>query len=580
MYIETIPNRKSPPAILLRSGTRQGNKTVKKTHANLTHWPEDVVQALRRALDGKKLVAVDDVFRIVESTPHGHVRAILGVMDQLGIGKLLAPTASRERSIVLGLIAQRLINPLSKSAMGRCWADESIPVEKRKGAESTLAATLGIGDIHQEELYLAMDWLLERKPRIERKLADRHLSEGHRVLYDISSSSYYGLVCPLAKRGHNRDGQKLPSIVYGLLTDEDGCPVAIDVYAGNMSDSKTIPDQVEKIRESFGIQRIVLVGDRGMLTQTNIAQLEKYPEIGYLSALKSFAIKKLIGKGSIDMSLFDQQNLAEIESAAFPGERLVVCLNTLLREDRRRTRKELLNATIKNMEKLAKRVARRTQKPMTEGEIGEALGRIVNKQKMRKHIRWTIAKGHFEYTLDTEAIREEEQLDGLYVIRTKEKDSLLSPEDAVRAYKCLMQVEQAFRCLKSVDLRIRPIRHWTEDRVRAHIFLCMLSYYVEWHMRKSLSSVLFQDDELDDARWTRDPVEKAEPSHSVKDKKVLQHNSQGWPVCSFGEVIESLGRIVRDRCVFGENKKACETTRETEPNNYQRHIFELLKLKI
>lgn len=581
MYIETVPNRKSPPAILLRSGTRQGNKTLKQTHANLTHWPEDMVQALRRVLDGQKLVALDEVFKIVESTPHGHVRAILGVMNQLGIDKLLASIPSRERSLVMGLIAQRLINPLSKSAMGRCWADESTPdIAKRKGTESTLAATLGIGDVHPEEIYQAMDWLLERKPRIERKLADRHLSEGHRVLYDISSSSYYGRICPLAKRGHNRDGEKLPSIVYGLLTDEAGCPVAIDVYAGNMSDSKTIPDQVEKIRERFGLQRIVLVGDRGMLTQTNLTHLEQYPEIGYLSALKSTAIKKLMDEGSIDMSLFDQRNLAEIESPLFPGERLVVCLNPLLREDRRRTRKELLNATLENMAKLSKRVARRTRKPMTDGEIGEALGRIVNKYKMRKHIRWTITEGRFEYLLDTAAIHEEERLDGLYVIRTKEKVSMLSPEDAVRSYKCLMQVEQAFRCLKSVDLRIRPIRHWTEDRVRAHIFLCMLAYYVEWHMRKSLSTVLFQDDELDTARWTRDPVEKADPSPSVKAKKVLQNNSQGWPVCSFGEVLECLGRIARNRCVFGEHKTAYETIRETEPNPYQRHLFELLKLKI
>lgn len=579
MYIETIANRSSPPAVLLRSGTRQGRKTIKTTHANLTHWPPLVVQALRQAVEGKTLVDIEDVFHITQSTPHGHVQAILGIMRKLGVDRLISSTPSRERNLAMGLIAQRLIDPMSKSAIGRCWSDsKDVAIEKQRGAESTLAEELGIADVRPEEVYQAMDWILKRKPRIEKRLADRHLAEGHRALYDVSSSSYYGRVCALAKRGYNRDGEKLASIVYGLLTDEQGRPVAIDVYAGNTNDAKTVPDQLDKIRRGFGLRRIVLVGDRGMLTRTTLDQVAAYPELGYLSALNSAGIRALIQEGTIATSLFDHRNLAEIASDEFPGERLVVCLNPLLRDDRRRTRQELLEATRKALDKLVTRTARRTRKRMTDREIGEAVGRGINKFKMRKHIRWTTQAGRFKYEQDEASIRSEEQLDGLYVIRTREPRAELSAPDAVRAYKGLMQVEQAFRCLKSMDIRIRPIRHWTEDRVRAHIFLCMLSYYVEWHMRKALSTVLFQDDELDEARWTRDPVAKAEPSPSVKNKKCSQKNAQGWPVCSFGEVVKNLGKINRNQCVFGEGKSAAQAIRHTEPNEYQRHIFELLGL--
>lgn len=581
MYIETVANRSSPPAILLRSGTRQGKKTIKQTHANLSHWPPHVVQTLRQALAGKTLVDIEDVFQITQSTPHGHVQAILGLMRKLGVDRLISSTPSRERNLVMGLVAQRLIDPMSKSAIGRCWSDsQEVEIENPMGPESTLAEELGIADVRPEEVYQAMDWVLKRKPRIEKSLAARHLAEGHRALYDVSSSSYYGRICVLAKRGYNRDGEKLASIVYGLLTDEHGRPVAIDVYAGNTNDAKTVPDQLDKIRRSFGLRRIVLVGDRGMLTRTTLDQLSAYPELGYLSALNSAGIRALIEDETIEASLFDRCNLAEIASDEFPGERLVVCLNPLLRADRRRTRKELLDATCKALNKLVTRTDRRTHKRMTDSEIGEAVGRVINRFKMRKHIRWSAQNGRFKYEQDESSIQSEEQLDGLYVIRTREPLAELSAPDAVRAYKGLMQVEQAFRCLKSLDIRIRPIRHWTEDRVRAHIFLCMLSYYVEWHMRKALSTVLFQDDELEEARWTRDPVAKAEPSQSVKDKKCLQKNAQGWPVCSFEEIVKNLGKITRNQCVFGEGKSAAQAIRYTEPSTYQRHIFELLGLSM
>ena len=508
MYIEKVPNRNSPPAILLREGKRVGKRVVKKTLLNLTNWPANVVEGLKRLLAGETLVNVDDVFSIVESRPHGHVEAILGTIGKLGLDRVIAFERSRQRDLVVAMIAARLIDPCSKLATTRRWHSTS------------LAREMGVEDADEDELYEALDWLLGRQRRIEKKLARRHLGEGAMVMYDVSSSYYEGHTCPLARRGRDRDKKGLPIIVYGVMTDVDGRPIAVDVYPGDTGDPTTVPDQVEKLRKDFRLERVVLVGDRGMLTQTKIDHLKKYPSIGWISALRSNAIRALVKAGDLQLSLFDEQNLAEITSPEFPGERLVVCFNPLLADERRRKREELLAATDKALAKIAAEVARRTHTPLLKDEIALKVGRVINRYKMAKHYRLAIEDNRFEWRRKTKSIEEERALDGIYVIRTSEANKRFSAEGAVRHYKNLSRVERAFRTLKGIDLRVRPIFLRTEDHVRAHIFLCFLAYYVEWHMRRALAPLLFDDEELDAQRWLRDPVEPAEPSLSARRKKI------------------------------------------------------------
>ncbi len=567
MYIDIVPNRNSPPAVLLRESRRVGKKMVKTTIANLSKCPPEAVEALRLALKGVKLVPQEEAFAIERSRPHGHVQAVLGAMRKLGVDALLASRPCRERDLVMAMVAQRLLAPCSKLATTRVWHT------------TTLAEELGVEDADANDLYGALDWLLERQGRIEKKLADRHLRNGAVVLFDVSSSSYHGRTCPLAQYGYNRDGEKLPSIVYGLLTDCEGRPVAVDVYAGNTGDPSTVPDQVEKLRERFGLERVVLVGDRGMLTQTQLHTLRTYPQLGWVSALRSTAIRGLVEEGALQLSLFDRQNIAEITSEAYPGERLIVCHNPLLAEDRKRTRAELLAATEARLAKIAASVARRTKNPLSADEIGVKVGKVLNRHKVGKHFRLTIKDNHFHFERDEDAIEREAQLDGLYVIRTSEKADALSAPDAVRTYKSLGQVEQAFRCMKSVDLRVRPIRHFNEKHVRAHIFLCMLAYYVEWHLRKALAPVLFEDEELDAARWTRDPVAKAQPSGSARDKKRTKKNGDGWPVHSLRTLLDDLATRCKNTCRTGEGKTLLRFEQVTEATPFQEHIFTLLELR-
>jgi transposase len=567
MYIDVVPNRKSKPAVLLREGWREGKKTRKRTVANLSHWADEDVEALRLLLKGKKMLPSDEVLSIERSTPHGHVQAVLGTMRKLGVDKLLAARSCRERNLVMAMIAQRLLDPVSKLATTRQWH------------ATTLAQELEVEDANANDLYAAMDWLLKRQDRIETKLAKRHLEDGAVVLFDVSSSSYHGRTCPLARRGYNRDGEKLRSIVYGLLADGKGRPVAIDVYPGNTGDPSTVPDQVEKLRMRFGLERVVLVGDRGMLTQAQIDALREHPGLGWISALRFSAIRDLAEDGALQLPLFDTQNLAEITSENYPGERLMVCFNPLLAADRKRTREELLAATETRLAKIAEQVVRRTKKKMTADEIGVKVGKIINRYKMGKHFDLTIEDDLFRFARNEESIARETQVDGIYVVRTAESAQALSAEDTVRTYKSLGQVEQAFRCLKGVDLRVRPIRHSNEDHVRAHIFLCMLAYYVEWHMRKALSSVLFQDDELDVARWQRDPVAKAEASESARHKKSTKKTADGWSVHSLRTLLGELGTRCKNTCRAGAAQTAMRFEQLTEPSAFQQHIFELLGLK-
>ncbi len=565
MFIDEVPNRGSRPAILLRDSKRVEGKTVKFTVANISHWPPEKIEAFRRVLRGEIEPACTDTLTIERSLPHGHVEAVLGTMRSLGIDSLLFSRPCRERDLVLAMIAQRVIEPCSKLATTRLWHD------------TTLAGELGVEDADPDELYAAMDWLSSSKNRIENKLARRHLDEGARVLYDVSSSSYTGQHCSLAKWGYNRDGEKLPSIVYGVLTASDGCPVAVDVYPGNTADPNTVPDQVNKIRKRFGLTHVVMVGDRGMLTQARIDALRDNPGVGWISALRSTDIRELVESDCLQLSLFDQQNLAEIKSDAYPGERLVACYNPLLDADRKRTRTELLEATEKDLNRIVKEVNRRTKKPLSADEIGVKVGRCIEHRKMAKHFRIVIADGQLTFSRNTESIERETVLDGLYVIRTSE--SGMSAPDAVRAYKSLGQVEQAFRCLKGLDLRIRPIHHRTEDRVIAHVFICLLAYYVEWHMRKALGSLLFQDDELDRARWTRDPVAPAKPSQSAKKKKESKRTQEGFPVHSFHSLMRNLATRCKNTCRLGEGDAAARFTKLTEFTPLQNQAFLLLGIK-
>ena len=567
MYIEIVPNRNSRPAVLLREGWREGKKVCKRTIANLTDWPARKVEALRRVLKDEPLVSPQEAFTIERSVPHGHVEAALETIRHIGLDKLIGAKRTRERDLVLAMIVERLIFPCSKLATTRLWHT------------TTLAEELAVGDADEDELYAAMDWLLARQSRIEKKLAAAHLGPASHVLYDVSSSYYEGRSCSLAQFGHDRDGKRgRPIVVYGVLTDADGRPVAVEVYPGNTGDPSTVPDQVDKLKQRFGLERVVLVGDRGMLTQTQIEALREHPEIGWVSALRTEKIRQLAEKNYLQLSLFDRKNLAEISSPDFPGERLIACFNPLLAEERGRKREALLQATEQALEKLVKQVQRRTKTPLSAVEIGQKLGKVINRFKVGKHFETRIEDGYFSYARRAEAIEREAQLDGLYVIRTSEPEERLSAEDTVRSYKNLAQVERAFRTLKGLDLRIRPIHHRDEQRVRAHIFLCLLAYYVEWHMRQALAPLLFDDEALSTERWRRDPVAPAQPSESAKQKKAVRLTADGLPIHSFKTLMAELGTRCRHRCRMKSDPDSPAIYQDTELTPLQSRAMKLLRL--
>jgi transposase len=566
MYIDTVPNRHSPPAILLREGWREGSKTRKRTLANLSHWPAHKVESLRRLLRDEVLVSPADLFETERTKPHGHVEAVLGMIHRLGLDRLIAPKRCRERDLVIAMIAERLIQPCSKLETTRVWHT------------TTLAEELHVTDANEDELYAAMDWLFARQERIEQQLAARHLRDGGVVLYDLTSSYYEGRTCPLARFGHDRDGRTgCPIIVYGVVTDSAGRPIAVKVYPGNTSDSTTVAAQVDTLRERFGLAHLVLVGDRGLLTQPQIRRLQEQPGIGWISALTSVAIRGLVTAGTLQLSLFDAQHLAEMTAPAFPGERLIACYNPLLAEERRRKREALLVATEHDLIKLAAEVTRRTKTPLRGAAIGLKAGKILARYKMGKHFELTIADGVFAWRRRADAIEREATLDGIYVLRTSEPAERLSAEDTVRTYKSLSLVERAFRCLKGVDLLVRPIRHRTEQRVPAHIFLCLLAYYVEWHMRRALAPILFEDQDLPVARTRRDPVLPATGSAAAKDKKATHATPEGLPVQSFHSLLAELA--TRCRNILRLKRDASVTVRQVPPlTPVQRRAYELLEL--
>jgi transposase len=567
MYIETVPNRNSPPAILLREGHREGNKVLKRTLANLSDWPKEKIENLRRLLRDEPLVSPQDLFSTYKTLPHGHVEAILLAIRKLGLDAIIAAKRCTERDLVLAMIIERILHACSKLATTRLWHS------------TTLAEELGVAEASEDDLYGAMDWLLERQKRIEKRLAERHLQEGGLVLYDVSSSYYEGRTCPLAHYGHDRDGQKgLPIIVYGLLTDIAGRPVAVEVYPGNTADPTTVLDQVDKLREQFHLSRVVLVGDRGMLKQPKIDKLKEHSGLGWITALTSVAIQRLLAEGSLQLSLFDEKNLVEMQSPEYPGERLMACYNPLLAEERKRKREDLLQATEKALTRIVKEAERRKHKPLLATEIALKVGKVLGRYKMGKHFEHKIEEGKLSWERKREAIEQEAKLDGVYVIRTSEAAEQLSAEDTVRGYKSLSQVERAFRCLKSLDLRIRPIHHRTEERVPAHIFLCMLAYYVEWHLRRVWAPLLFEDEELPHDRQRRDPVLPAHSSESTQAKKASKQTKDGLPVHSFGTLLAELGN--RSRVTYGLKRDESAPTFQQvpPPNPLQARAYELLNL--
>ncbi|MCG8422330.1 MAG: IS1634 family transposase, partial [Proteobacteria bacterium] len=452
---------------------------------------------------------------------------------------MIASKPCRESALVLAMLTEQLIHPSSKLGTTRLWST------------TTLASELEVQGADEDDLYAAMDWLARRQSRIEKKLAARHLSEGAQVLYNVSSSHYEGRTCSLAQFGHDRDKKKGKRIIVsGAMTDADGRPIAIQVYPGNTGDPTTVPEQVHKLRRRFGLERVVLVGDRGMLTQTQIDAVKSHPGLGWISALKFRSIRKLADDDCLQLSLFDERNLAEISSPDFPQERLIVCKNPLLAAERHRKRDELLAATETGLKKIVKEVARRTKTPLTAAEIAKKVGKVSHRFKMDKHFKMTIEDNLFHYQRDEVSIKREVELDGIYVIRTSEPIEQLSPEDVVRNYKNLSRVEQLFRTIKGIDRVARPIRHRNENRVHAHFFLCMLTYYIKWHMRKALAPLLFDDEELDADRLTRDPVAPAQPSDSAKRKKSARRTEDGplYSLHSFDTLLAALATRCRNRC--------------------------------
>ena len=567
MYIETVPNRNSRPAILLRQGWREGKRVRKKTLANLTDWPAEKVEALRQVLKGHRLVAPEDAFTVERSRPHGHVEALLTLCRRLALERLIAAKRCPERDRVVAMVLERLLHPASKLATTRLWHC------------TTLAEELGVGDDDEDDLYEAMDWLLERQERIEQRLAQRHLREGEPVFADVSSSYYEGRTCPLMRFGYSRDRKRgKTQLVYAVLSASGGCPVAIQAYPGNTADPNTVADQVVKLQERFGLEQVVLVGDRGLLTQVQIEHLKRHRGLGWVSALKSLQIRALVEQHALQLSLFDEQNLAEIVSEDYPGERLVACYNPLLAEERSRKREELLAATEAGLERVAREAARRTRKRFGAAELGRKVGRVLGRHKMGKHFDWEVENGRLRYRRSAERIEAEARLDGIYVLRTSEPAARLSAQDTVRTYKGLADVERWFRTLKGLEVRVRPIRHREERRVRAHLFVCLLAGYVEWQLRRAMAPLLFEDETREAARRTRDPVTPAKPTPRAREKKARRRTDDGLALHSLDTLLAELATRCRNTCRVLSDPAAPAFPLLTEPTQTQRRVAELIEM--
>lgn len=549
---------------LLRRSYREDGKVKNETLGNLSHLPDALVDLIRRSLQGETFVPLEQAFEVVGSRSHGAVQAVTAAMQRLGFASLLAAKTSRERDLICAMVAARIIAPHTKLATTRWWHT------------TTLAEDFGVTDATEDDLYAAMDWLLAHQGRIEKKLAARHLKEDSLILYDLSSSYFEGQACPLAKRGYSRDGKKGKlQVNYGLLTDARGCPVSISVHEGNTADPVTLMPAIDRLRTDFGLAQLVMVGDRGMISQKSVDALREQEGIGWITALKSGAIRALVEQGQLQPGLFDEHNLFEFTHLEYPGERLIACRNPELAALRAHKREDLLQATERNLEKVRAMV--QSGRLRGQDKIGVRVGKVVNQYKVAKHFALQIQDRTFSFRRQSESITAEAALDGIYIIRTSLTAERMDSADCVRHYKSLAQVERAFRTLKSVDLRIRPIHHRLETRVRAHIFLCMLAYYVEWHMREAWRGLLFADtDQL--AKATRDPVAPAKRSAEAQRKAITRTLEDGTQAHSFATLMEELATMVRNTCHTPHAGPEGHTFDViTTANPKQRHALELIQ---
>ena len=547
---------------LLRRSYRDGGKVKNETLGNLSHLPRPVIELIRRSLRGETFVAVGEAFEITRSRPHGHVQAVMTAMQRLGFASLVFSKASRHRDLVVAMVAARILAPATKLATSRWWHT------------STLAEQFGVSDADEDDLYAAMDWLVERQHTIQKKLAARHLHEGAPVLYDLSSSYFEGTTCPLARRGYSRDHRRDKlQVNYGLLTDAKGCPVAISVHEGNTSDSLTFLPMVAQLRQDFGIERMIMIGDRGMISNQAIKEMRKSDGIDWITALKSVSIRSLLHQQHLQLDLFDARNLLEFSSPDYPGERLVACRNLQLARLRAHKREELLCATERNLQKILVQV--QAGKLRGKDKIGVKVGKVINQYKIAKHLELDIGARSFSFARNARSIANEAALDGLYIIRTSVPATHMDSADCVRHYKSLANVERAFRSFKGIDLKVRPIHHRLERRVRAHLFLCMLAYYVEWHLREAWRELMFADTEQH-AKASRDPVAPAKRSAAALHKVHTRTLDDGTPAHSFATLLAELSTIVRNTCRSPGNDTSTFDILTT-PNAKQRRAFELLQ---
>jgi hypothetical protein len=576
MYIERVPNRNSPPAVLLRESYRDGAKVKKRTVANLSRLPDGVIGQLRILLRGGHAVAnLQDSLEVIRSLPHGHVAAVLGTLYHIGLERLISLTGSRELALVLAMIVARVIDPQSKLATARGLDPET--------AATSLGEILELGRVSEDELYGAMDWLFARQERIENELAARHLFDGSLVLHDITSTYFEGHGCPLAQRGYSRDGKRDKlQIVIGLLCAADGCPVAVEVFEGNRTDMTTLGSQVRKVRERFGMERVILVGDRGMITEARIREdFKGVAGLDWISALRAPQIGELVQTGSIQLSLFETREMVEITHPDYPGERLIVCRNPLLARQRAHNREQLLRATEKELDKVALATRRDKRRLQGKDKIGLRVGKVIGKFKMAKHFDTAIEQDSFLYHRKEANIASEAALDGIYVIRASVAKWILGTNETVGAYKGLSRVERAFRSMKSVDLKIRPIHHRLAERVRSHVFLRMLAYYVEWHMRDRLASILFDDhDPAEAAAGRPNMVVAAQRSTAAQAKAADKVTVDGMPVHSFRTLLTDLATIARNTVEVRQDDAAARFDKITRPTAVQQRALDLLAVKL
>jgi hypothetical protein len=578
MYIESVPNRNSPPAVLLRESYREAGRTRKRTLANLTRWQPELVEGLRTLLQGGTAVAqtAANQLTLLRALPHGHVGAVLGMARRLDLPRLLLgrsrQAAARWRDLALAMIVNRVIAPGSKLATVRALAPET--------ASSSLGAALELGSVEEREAYRALDWLGQQQERIERALAKRHLGDGTLVLYDVSSSYLEGCKCELARFGYSRDRRPdRPQIVYGLLCEREGRPLAIEVFDGDTADPATLSTQVDRLKRRFGLNRIVLVGDRGMITAARIREELQPAGLDWITTLRAPQIQVLAEAGSLQLSLFDERDLAEISAPDYPGERLILCRNPLLAAERARKREELLAATERDLARIVAATRRRRGGLWGQSAIGMAVGAVVDRHRMAKHFALTITDDSFSYRRKPDGIAAEARLDGLYIVRTSLPADAMSATDVVGSYKALARVERAFRALKSIDLQIRPVHHWIEPRVRAHVFLCMLAYYVEWHLRRLWAPILFDEHDQPAAEAQRaSPVAAAEPSPASLRKRGRRRSDDGVPISSFRDLLRHLATLTLNT-VAVPGTKPTTATLYARPTPLQVTAFQLLGIR-